>query len=213
MSNKNLSSLFPTSRVSDALSGRLQTQNSTDPFGQPMHDSNLGRKVYSDSLTFIERATPSGVGTVTFSSIPTTFTHLMIRCFLFHSTTSPTGYRMYFNGNYSGTKYSMTRVFINDSNNNQQQTNLNTDSFVDIAVTFQDTSFPSSSIILIADYNSSTKSKSAMSLWNAEANGRGEVGQSTGFWNDTNPITSVSIMAQSGGNFGSGTLIDLYGVA
>jgi hypothetical protein len=213
MSNKNLSSLFPTSQVSDALSGRLQIKNNADPFGQPMYDSNLSRKVYSDSLTFIERATPSGVGTVTFSTIPTTFTHLMIRCFLFHSTSSPTGYRMYFNGNFGGTKYSRTRVYVNDSNALQQQHDFNADSLFDVGVTFQDTSFPGSSIILVADYNSSTKSKAGICLWNAEANGRGEVGQTTGLWNDTSAITSVSISAQSGGNFGSGTLIDLYGVA
>lgn len=214
MNNKNLLSLFPTTQVSSALSGRIEIKNNTDPLSQPMYDRNLSRKVYKDALTFIERATPSGSGTATFSNIPTTYTHLMIRCHIFHSTTAATGYQMYFNGENTGTKYFGARVYVTSgAGATYQASGSGSTGINDIAVTYNTLSYPGSSIILIGDYASTTKTKSAMAMWNGEAWGTGEIGLSSGFWNDTAAITSVSIKTQSGGNFGANTLIDLYGVA
>ena len=146
-------------------------------------------------------------GTITFSSIPSTYQHLQIRLqaiasggggqsIRFNSDTGNNYARHNFGGNgasvfASGTA-STNMMFVGD----------------DAAATN-----PSVMIIDIHDYASTTKNKTVRSFFGHDRNGAGSVYLYSGLWMNTSAITSLSLgQGNFGGTFDTGTVASLYGI-
>ena len=162
-------------------------------------------RIPPSSYESIATATPSGVTSVTFSSIPSTYTSLQIRGIA--ATSADAVFYLRFNGD-TGSNYSRHSLYGGST------TGL---SFGDANVTeigqirASDTAgIYSGSIIDIHDYASTTRNKTVRLLTGCDFNGTGIIMMSSGNWRNTDAVTSVTLRSDS--NFSSGTVFSLYGI-
>ena len=163
------------------------------------------------SFESIATATGTGSsGTITFSSIPSTYKHLQIRG---NFMTSNSGQILYVrcNGD-SGTNYAWhllggdgTNVYANNGTSatymNGYGNNVGT----------ANASYMTTAIVDIHDYASTTKNKTMRSFSGLDKNGSGEVNLTSGLWINTNAVTSVTLTFLSG-NWTTSTTFALYGI-
>lgn len=148
----------------------------------------------------------SATNTVTFGSIPQTYTDLV----LVHSTqlTGNVNVWMQFNSD-TGTNYSITLFEGNGSTaasakvSNQTRIQLDSTAFPP----FSGSAF-APNVLHIMNYSNSTTYKSVLSRSNNAASG---VGLFAGLWRSTSPITSIALIAGAV-NFASGSTFSLYGI-
>lgn len=146
-----------------------------------------------------------GASSITFTSIPSTYTHLQIRgiskmssgASLYMQLNSDTGSnyaRHYLNGNGStvgaGANSSFTNMFA--------------------GTTANATSTFGASIIDILDYTNTNKYTTTRSLSGADANGSGYVQFFSGLWMNTAAVSSITITGDS--NFDQYSQFALYGI-
>jgi hypothetical protein len=156
------------------------------------------------SYESIATTTPSGSGSITFSSIPSTFKHLQIRC----SSVPPTGNYNYLrvNGD-SGNNYSFHQLTGDGSNAGAAAITSTNLIYIN---NYSGTTSPAVAVIDILDYTNTNKYKTVRSLGGVDSNGSGFVQFRTGAWLNTSAITSITIA--SDGNYGSGSIFALYGI-
>jgi hypothetical protein len=158
----------------------------------------------------IATSNPSGVNTITFSSISATYTHLQVRMSMigasggslivanFNSDTGAnyTWHSLQGQGTaasaYSGTGNSYSRWFGRD---------VGTSSTA-----------PTALVADVLDYANTNKYKTVRVLSGMDANGSGELGISSSLWLNTAAINSITIKTHDAVNFASGTKIALYGI-
>jgi hypothetical protein len=161
------------------------------------------------SYESIATATPSGTGTVTFSSIPSTYTSLQIR---FSLLTDSSGWSCYlrFNGD-TGSNY--VYHYIAGTGSVVQAAGVTANTRIDFASlnSGSNTSFPTVGIIDIHDYASTTKNKVIRDFAGIDKNGSGDVNLISGLWLNTAAITSVSLIVPVA-SFSTGTTFSLYGI-
>ena len=143
---------------------------------------------------------------ITFSSIPSTYTHLQVRALTVTNVPSGSGV-MYFNGDSTNTNYhnhylygSGTSAAANDGGNH---------SYVPEFVGGGATTSPGASIIDILDYTNTNKYKTTRELGGYDANGSGYITLSSNLWMNNAAITSISFNITS---WLAGTSFALYGV-
>lgn len=125
-----------------------------------------------------------GVSSVTFSSIPSTYTHLQLRMIglgesdptITVNSTSPTKGH-HFVG--TGTTASSTSLY---------------GQYLDYAYAFS-TTYPSAGVLDFLDYADVNKNKTLRYLYGQDRNGTGEVLLGSKFWNSTSTISSITITA------------------
>jgi hypothetical protein len=148
----------------------------------------------------------SAAASITFSSIPQTYTDLQL------IVVTPTGTGDYielrFNGS-SATNYSWTIVGGDGASPFSQRGSTLTQ--VRIGTSMGSTTYPTYAIADIFSYTGSTY-KSLVSKSGNDRNGSGEVRNYIGLWRSTNAITSVLIKGDSGLNLAAGTTATLYGI-
>lgn len=145
-------------------------------------------------------------GTITFSSIPATYTHLQIRYIARGSTDNVTYVR--FNSD-TGSNYSDHMLYgggtsasaLNDVSNTRmgQLRHSDTTSIVGVGV------------VDILDYANTSKYKTMRALTGCDFNGSGIVMLTSGNWRNTNAITSITLNVD-GGNYTTDTVFALYGI-
>jgi hypothetical protein len=158
----------------------------------------------------IATSNPSGVSTITFSSIASTYKHLQVRISMvgasggslivgnFNSDTGAnyTWHELQGQGTtasaYSGTGNTYSRWFGR---------NVGTSSTA-----------PTALIVDVLDYANTSKNKTVRVLAGMDANGSGEVNLTSSLWLDTAAISSITIKTHDAVNFASGTKIALYGI-
>jgi hypothetical protein len=165
----------------------------------------------------IASATGTGSsGTITFSSIPSTYTSLQIRAIMRSSAT--------------GTSISQSNLTFNsDSGNNYAQHGINGNgSFADVesyatggyagillsgtvARAGLTSGIMGTLILDIHNYASTSQYKTIRSLAGGDANGSGRVALNSGLWLSTSAINSITLSAISG-NWTTDTIISLYGI-
>ena len=155
----------------------------------------------------------TATSTITFSSIPATYTHLQIRGML-NGTAAGTynNVRMGFNAD-SGTNYS-THIIYGDGTTTGALSEANgTRIYGQILITQASTSsYVGIGVIDILDYANTNKYKTTKSLNGLEMNGSGSVIEfGSGNWRNTNAITSIEFVTASG-NFNVGSTLSLYGI-
>jgi hypothetical protein len=166
------------------------------------------------SYESIASATGTGSNTtITFSSIPSTFTALQVR-FTITGTASGTDPYLYFNGDY-GSPYNYTWHRLIGNGSTVTASGSVGDSGVRL-IYGADTNatYPISGIIDVQQYASTTQNKTVRTFAGQDANGTfaSPVGLTSGLWNNTNAITSLSLILAGGPAFATGTTIALYGI-
>jgi hypothetical protein len=150
--------------------------------------------------TYVPIATSSSTGTVTFSSIPSTYTDLRIMCYFPNAGSNANGSTLQINGD-TGTNYSTIAYIGNGSTaltyayNNQNVIYGYVSTTSSAQVNWYD----------ILNYSNTTTNKVVLNYI-----ADGYIQQNVGVWRSTAAINSVTIIF--GGTTASGTMVTLYGI-
>lgn len=155
------------------------------------------------------KVTTTGVSTITFSSIPSTYTHLQLRSFA--ATTTPGDPYVQFNGD-TGSNYTSTLLygsrggsvgdyFLGSANTYMLWLIGNNPS---VANAF------GSAVLDIFDYKNTNKHKTSRAQFAYDNNGSGQFNIGNGMWMSTSAINSITI--NGGSNFTVGSHFALYGI-
>lgn len=148
----------------------------------------------------------SAAATVTFSSIPSTYTDLVI----VSSPANNTSDSLYFkiNGD-TGSSYSTTWMTGNGTTATSSRQGTNTTGILAGApvVGMSSTNY-GVSVIQIMNYSNATTYKTALCRW---ALGSAETNATVGLWRSTSAITSVTILS-GGGTLSANSTFSIYGV-
>jgi hypothetical protein len=156
-----------------------------------------------------------GSSTITFSSIPATYTHLQIRGI--------------WKDDFAPTDIAYVELTVNGSSSGYSYHNFRSDGSSAVAGagssldrTFQAFSLPSNNasyanmfgtgIIDILDYANTNKYKTIRTLFGFDGNGSGRIGLASGSWQSTSAITSIELKDQNAGNFVQYSSFALYGI-
>lgn len=162
-----------------------------------------------DSLATV--TVPSGgVSSVTFSSIPTGYTHLQLRTF---GGTSSAGSDPYvqFNGD-TGASYSSHLLYGTGSSAASYFNGASATSMPWlIGNSYGTANAFGVSVVDILDYANTNKYKTCRGLYGYDTNGGGQMNLSSGLWMSTSAITSIKITSTAG-NLIQYSSYALYGV-
>lgn len=186
--------------------------------------NSLGDSAYSAASNSVTPVTPTAFesiatatgtgssGTITFSSIPSTYQHLQIR-WISRTTraTNADSFQLTFNGasstyadHYLSGDGSVTDAFGSASTSYITLPGATTaaNRAADIMAV---------GVLDIHDYGSTTKAKTVRSNHGIDANGSGAIYLSSGLWTTTSAITSITIAVASG-SFTTSSTFALYGI-
>jgi hypothetical protein len=148
----------------------------------------------------------SAAASVTFSSIPATYTDLVIVINAGASSNEDIGMR--FNSD-SGNNYSSTVLAGNGSTTSSGRIS-NASNIGLTSNAFMTTSLNQNTIVSVMNYSNTTTNKTALSRANNSANG---VDAIVGLWRNTAAINTILLYGRnSGHNFLSGSTFTLYGI-
>jgi hypothetical protein len=161
-----------------------------------------GNPAYAIPTDFESIATTTlgtNTASVTFSSIPATYTHLQIR-FIARDTRAVIleGYKIQFNGDTAGNYSDHTLYGDGSSAGAFSNTSATFMSPYPIASANATASVFGISVVDILDYANTNKYKTIRSLSGVDNNGDGVVGFSSGNWRNTDAVTSITVGAQVG---------------
>jgi hypothetical protein len=147
----------------------------------------------------------SAVATVTFSSIPATYTDLILQ--ISDSQTSGAGQTtlLRFNGD-SATNYSVTRLYGDGTTYGSDRTTAQTGVY---GIEFNSATAQSMSTFNVMNYSNATTYKTTLVRTSTPSNG---VASQVGLWRSTAAITSMSLVCGSTNTFNVGSTFTLYGI-
>ena len=147
-----------------------------------------------------------GASSITFSSIPSTYTHLQVR--YFWADTASGEITIQYNGDTTTSNYYRHFLQGSGASAGAGATNLNTFGgyYAGSANQFN------GSVLDILDYANTNKYKNSRCLWGFDTNGSGFVGLTSGLWSNTAAITSVTMTTGGSGVFSQYSQFALYGV-
>ena len=154
-----------------------------------------------------------GSSSVTFSSIPSTYTHLQIRA-LFQASTGGEQLMLRLNGDSSSANYTLHQVGGDGASTYATGYATGTMTGARTAVRSQTitTSYFGAGYIDILDYANTNKYKTVRSFGGGDANGSGEVLLRSDLWLNTSAINSITCVVSNGGTMSQYTHIALYGI-
>jgi hypothetical protein len=161
----------------------------------------------------IATTTLSSTNTITFSSIPATYTHLQIRV-LARSQRADTGdlCNFRFNGD-TATNYSAHNLNGDGSNVYANAYATNAQIYgMRVAANSASANVFGVGVFDILDYANTNKYKTTRSLCGYDNNGSGEIYFMSGNWRSTSAITSITIVPNVGTGFLQYSSFALYGV-
>ena len=145
----------------------------------------------------------SSATSYTFSAIPSTYTDLVLVCYIQNSSSANTYVR--FNGD-SSSIYSRTQLAGNGTSATSGRASNTNAGYIDAVPT----QTPNENIIVqFQNYSNSTTYKTYLSRANNAATG---VQATVGLWSSTAAINQIAIFADSG-TMTAGTTLTLYGIA
>ena len=144
--------------------------------------------------------------TLSFTSIPATYTHLQIRGFTLGSVTAQ-DVKLQFNSD-TATNYSIH--YLQGSGSAASSAGLASQSYIEIGLTGT-TANPSVFVTDILDYGNTNKFKTVRALVCVDKNGGGYAFLRSGHWRNTNAVTSIKLYPAAN-NFAQYSHIALYGV-
>jgi len=179
-------------------------------------DSLLAGNAFFQPTAFESIATATGTGssgTITFSSIPSTYTSLQLR--ILGKTTDSNGLvsiQFRFNGD-TASNYAYHRLqgdgATASASGSASQTFI--ESVTGMAGGFYADVF-GAAIFDIHDYASTTKNKTTRMMLGTDRNGGGIIQLHSGLWMQTSAITSITVTQNGGANWATGSVFSLYGI-
>jgi hypothetical protein len=170
-------------------------------------------KAITGSFESIATANGTGSsGTITFSSIPSTYSHLQIRAFAHSTRTAGTdaGITMTVNSD-SGSSYSRHILYGNGSTVTASAASSTTTFYnYDITADNGNSSTYTAFIIDFLNYADGNKYKTLRSLHGFDKNGSGQIALVSGNWRSISAISSVSFVTDN--YFTTATNFALYGI-
>ena len=164
----------------------------------------------ASSYESIASVSPTSGSSITFSSIPATYTSLQIRYNFINS--AATSLSMRFNGN-SSAVYDFHGSMLSDGatvyngNIGTDQTAIQAQGYVTTVTTY-----PNVGIIDIHEYASTTKNKVTRHICGGDNNSTaGSVQLRSGDWRNTAAITSIELYLGTG-TYSTGSVFSLYGI-
>jgi hypothetical protein len=148
----------------------------------------------------------SAAATITFSSIPATYTDLRL-VIVATATTAAPDIQLQFNG-VTTTTYSRTSLIGTGSSAISNQ--ASSQSYILLDYTGLSTTVPSLYEIDVFSYAGSTN-KTLLAKTAEDRNGSGDIFTTVGLWRSTAAITSINLFL-SAYNFATGTTATLYGI-
>ena len=148
-----------------------------------------------------------GTATISFSSIPSTYTHLQLRAFT-ATASSITGIKGRFNSD-TGSNYAYHLIFGTGSTAGASA--ATGQSSYQPGFT-SSTTQPSVFIMDVLDYANTNKYKTTRSLDGGDANGSGDIVLYSGLWQSTSAINAMSFFLADSSNFPQYTQFALYGI-
>jgi len=171
------------------------------------------------SFESIATATGTGSsGTITFSSIPSTYKHLQIRGITrnTNAATTSNALRLNFNGDTSSSNYAFHT--LNGDGSNANAAGSSGFSYTQtVGVVPQNSSTANlvgAVIIDVLDYGSTSKNKTVRILGGSDSNATDstyKINLSSGLWIDTSAVNSISVVSASA-SWGTQATFALYGV-
>lgn len=160
------------------------------------------------SFESIATATGTGSsGTITFSSIPSTFKHLQVRGI--NNDGSGFDIQLRFNSD-SGSNYAYH--YLEGYGSGVSAAGAATQTKIIIGSSGFGTNIMGASVIDVLDYANTSKYKTVRTLIGNDRNGGGSIMLSSGLWQSTSAISSLSLINDAGANFTSSTTFALYGI-
>lgn len=148
----------------------------------------------------------SAANAITFSSIPATYTDLVVVFNALCSTGGTTGQMLL---NNATTGYSAT--FLRGTGSAAASNRFTSDSSLTVMYQALSSTVPSHARINIFNYTGSTY-KTVLIEDAQDYNGSGQVMRSVGLYQSTSAITSIKLQASGGANLDIGTTATLYGI-
>jgi hypothetical protein len=156
-----------------------------------------------------------GVASVSFSSIPATYTHLQIRALVRTDRAGTAGDAIVvrFNSD-TGANYSNHQLNANGSTVSAfGAANSTSWNYVERAASNGMTSGIFGAVIIdILDYANTNKYKTGRELGGVDANGSGQINFASGGWRSTSAINAISLVASAGTGFIEFSSFALYGI-
>ena len=179
------------------------------------------RRVWDQSATtdgfFQIASTTAGAGgtsTITFSSIPTTYTHLQLRISCRSTTAAGLSWsRLRMNSDSTNANYKGHQLYGEGSS--AASTNFGSESGIAAFLTVGSTGTANvfnAAIIDILDYSNTNKYKTIKVLQGNDTNGAGYIIFHSGVWLSTSSINSLTFSDVNSGNYAQGSIFSLYGV-
>lgn len=147
----------------------------------------------------------SAAASVTFSSIPSTYTDLVLVTQAISASADDIGIR--FNSD-SGTNYSQTWLSGNGTSAFSSRYSSSTSIYLDIYGSMGTTLF-NNTIVQIMNYSNTTTNKTLLSRANRAGSG---VDAIVGLYRSTSAISTIVLAPTSGVNFSTGSTFSLYGI-
>jgi hypothetical protein len=157
-------------------------------------------------VAIAEQTLGSAAATVTFSSIPGTYTDLVLVGSMIGNAGNDCHIRV--NGD-SGTNYSNTLLFATGGTITSSRTTNST--LIYGNVTSTDTGEVNTMLVSFNNYSNTTINKTVLVRYNSATSGK-YVTASVALWRNTSAINSITVTTAGSGNFGIGTSISLYGI-
>jgi hypothetical protein len=158
----------------------------------------------------IASATPTGTNTVTFSSIPSTYTSLQIRLSVL-TVTAGADLTVRLNGD-AGNNYARHLLYGNGATVAASGQTAISGLLLDSGLVATKTTSPMVGIVDIHDYTSTTRNKTMRSIEGLDNNGTGDLTLGSSVWLNTAAVTSVTIAILGAPNYAAGTTFALYGI-
>jgi len=151
-----------------------------------------------------------GSSTITFSSIPSTYSHLQVRFMSVNA--SAQSVIMQFNGD-TGSNYA--KHSLNGNGSSALGQGFATQSYFNLQGyrVAASTPNPVIGVVDILDYANTNKYKTTRMLSGFDANGSGEVSLNSGLWQSNSAISSILIRLESSGTINQYSHFALYGIA
>lgn len=177
-----------------------------------IYASQISGHLWAPSGAYDSIATynPTSVSTVTFSSIPSTYTHLQLRVLARTATSASDFIAIRFNGD-GGSNYGFHRLFGDGASAGAGSSTPDTVIAWNVADGGDAANVFNACVFDILDYANTNKFKTARFLEGHDFNGSGVVELRSGAWRNTAAITSIEVFT-FGPNFATGSSIALYGI-
>lgn len=155
-----------------------------------------------------------GSSTITFSSIPSTYKHLQIRCLARTNRTSgATDYlKLRYNSD-SGSNYAIHLLYGNGSSVTALGFSSQSENWIQRAASDADTSSVFGGVVIdLLDYANTSKYKTMRNLGGIDGNGSGLIYLASGLWQNTAAISTITILPGEGTSINQYSSFALYGI-